>query len=74
MNRVAYALAGALIAALAAGSGWAASPSTELSGTVTVVPPGSLGGTGGPPAEPDRTTSEQPATAAPAQDATPPAK
>ncbi len=79
MNKVTYALAGAVIAAFAAGSARAASTSTELSVTVTVVPPGSLGGggsgsPGGLSAGPARTTSEQPATAAPAQDAVPPAK
>ncbi|MDH3593799.1 MAG: hypothetical protein OEU09_14515 [Rhodospirillales bacterium] len=75
MKKVAYALAGAVIAAFAAGSVRAASTSTELSVRVTVVPPGSLGGgPGGPSAEPARTTSEQPATAPPPQDAAPPAK
>jgi len=74
MNRLAYALAGAVIAAFAAGSVQAASTSTELSVTVTVVPPGTLGGTGSPSAEPLRTTSEQPATTPPAEDAAPPAK
>ena len=74
MKTVAYVLAGAVIAALAAEPVRAASTSTNLSVTVTVVPPGSLGGTGGPTAEPARTTREQPATTAPPQDATPPAK
>jgi hypothetical protein len=74
MSRVAYALAGALVAAFAAEPVWADSISSDLSVSVTVVAPGSLAGTGATSAQPDRTTSQQPATAPPAQDPATPAQ
>ncbi len=71
MNRMTYALAVAAITALVAGSAQAASTSAELTVTVTVVPPGSLGNPGGQSAPPDRGTTEQPAPTTPAPDAAP---
>jgi hypothetical protein len=75
MIRLVYALAGAWLAALAAGSALAGSGSSRLSVTVTVVAPGTLGGTNRPPGPSGATsgaageTTEGSATAMPPQDA-----
>ncbi len=67
MGRLAYALAGISIAVVAVAPALADSASSTLSVTVTVVPPGTLGGTNLPAGPEDKT--RQPAADAPAPDA-----
>jgi hypothetical protein len=74
MKSLACVLAGALIAAFAAGSVRAESTSTNLSVTVTVVAPGSLAGTDSQTPAPARSTSQRPATTAPAEGTEQPAE
>jgi hypothetical protein len=83
MSRLAYALAGILVANLAAAPAVAGSVSSRLTVTVTVVEPGTLGGTnlpaesrsapgagGGQPTPPP----DGPATSGPRLDTVPPAQ
>jgi hypothetical protein len=70
MSRLACALSGISVAAFAAGSALAGSVSGRLSVTVTVVAPGTLGGTNLPPGASGASeeTTGQPAAAGPPQD------
>ena len=69
MSRLAYVLTGVWIGAFATGSALAGSASSRLTVTVTVVAPGTLGGTSRPPGdssgEPDAIAPTQERPAAP---------
>lgn len=67
MGRLAYALAGISIAVVAVAPALAGSVSSTLSVTVTVVPPGTLGGANLPAGPEDKTA--QPAADAPTPNA-----
>jgi hypothetical protein len=66
MKSLVCVLAGAAVAVLVAGPLRAGSTSTNLTVTVTVVAPGSLGADGGATAEPARSPAQRPAMRAPA--------